>query len=289
MPLAARGILTDVDGLFEIPGAGQPAPGSMSGAGTPGAGSLGCQHVRVRPARGADASAHHRRARRPAAAACRRLPAASPHRGRPVDVAAAVGAARDGQDHDRRHRQPADAPALRRGVRGRGRRQGGPRRHRRRPGRAGPQRPGDRALRRRGAPLHQGTAGRPAAGRGEPLGDADRRDHREPVLLGDQPAALAQPAAAPAVADRRRRRRGHRPGAGRRARAGRRDRSRRGGPRAPRTPRGRRRAPGPDLPRGRGRARRRATASTRSTSPPPRPRSTRPPCATTARATSTTT
>ncbi len=56
MPLAARGILTDVDGLFEIPGAGQPAPGSMSGAGTPGAGSLGANTfasaplaVRMRP------------------------------------------------------------------------------------------------------------------------------------------------------------------------------------------------------------------------------------------------
>jgi putative ATPase len=56
VPLAARGILTDVDGLFEIPGAGQPAPGSMSGAGTPGAGSLGANTfasaplaVRMRP------------------------------------------------------------------------------------------------------------------------------------------------------------------------------------------------------------------------------------------------
>ena len=56
MPRAARGILTDVDGLFEIPGAGQPAPGSMSGAGTPGAGSLGANTfasaplaVRMRP------------------------------------------------------------------------------------------------------------------------------------------------------------------------------------------------------------------------------------------------
>ena len=45
-----------MDGLFEIPGAGQPAPGSMSGAGTPGAGSLGANTfasaplaVRMRP------------------------------------------------------------------------------------------------------------------------------------------------------------------------------------------------------------------------------------------------
>ena len=60
-------------------------------------------------------------------------------------------------------------------------------------------------------------------GRGEPLGDPGRRDHREPVLLGDLPAAVAQPAAAAwssltddDVA------RGDRPGAGRRARARRR-------------------------------------------------------------------
>ena len=49
------GILTGVDGLFEIPGAGQPAPGSVSGQ-VPSAGSLGANThasaplaVRMRP------------------------------------------------------------------------------------------------------------------------------------------------------------------------------------------------------------------------------------------------
>ena len=76
------------------------------------------------------------------------------------------------------------------------------------PARAGPGRPGDGALRRRGAPLQQGPAGRPAARGGEPLGHPGRGHHREPVLLRHLPAALAQPAAAPGVAHRRRRRRG---------------------------------------------------------------------------------
>ena len=56
-----------------------------------------------------------------------------------------------------------DRPPLRRGLGGRGGRQGGARGDRRRPRRAGPQRPGDGAVRRRGAPVHQGPAGRPAA------------------------------------------------------------------------------------------------------------------------------
>ena len=64
-------------------------------------------------------------------------------------------------------------------------------------GHAGPRRTRDGAVRRRGAPLHQGPAGRAAARRGEPLGDAGRRHHREPVLLGDLAAAVALAAAAP--------------------------------------------------------------------------------------------
>jgi len=55
--VAPQGILTDVDGLFEVPGAGRPAPGTAYGAGTdPGAGSLGANThasaplaVRMRP------------------------------------------------------------------------------------------------------------------------------------------------------------------------------------------------------------------------------------------------
>ena len=70
---------------------------------------------------------------------------------------------------------------------------------------AGLQRRGDGALRRRGAPLHQGAAGRPAARRGEPLGDAGRGHHREPLLLGDLTAAVPVAAAHPGAAHRRRR------------------------------------------------------------------------------------
>ena len=87
-------------------------------------------------------------------------------------------------------------------------------------------------VRRRGAPVLQGPAGRPAPRRGEPLGDPGRGDDREPVLLRDLPVALAQPLAAPGVTDRRRRAVGGLPGAGRRARPGRwlRDRRRRARP-----------------------------------------------------------
>ena len=56
-------------------------------------------------------------------------------------------------------------------------------------------------------------------GRREPLGDAGRRHHREPVLLGDLPAAVALAAADPRAADRRRHPRRGRRRAGRRARA----------------------------------------------------------------------
>ena len=98
----------------------------------------------------------------------------------------------------------ADQPPVRRGVGGRRRRQGGPGRHRRCPAHAGPRRTRDGAVRRRGAPLHQGPAGRAAARGGEPLGDAGRGHHREPVLLGDLPAAVPLAAADPRAAHRRR-------------------------------------------------------------------------------------
>ncbi len=112
--------------------------------------------------------------------------------------------------------------ALRRGLRGRGRRQGGPRRHRRRPRPARPGRPGDGAVRRRGAPVHQGPAGRAAARGGEPLGHPGRRDHREPVLLRHLAAAVPVAAADPGAAHRRRRPRAWSSRAHRRARSGRR-------------------------------------------------------------------
>ena len=72
----------------------------------------------------------------------------------------------------------------------------GPRRRRARGHRAGArparrQRPADDPLHRRDPPLQQGAAGlRAARGRGRPR-DADRRDHREPVLRGQLGAALA--------------------------------------------------------------------------------------------------
>ena len=88
--------------------------------------------------------------------------------------------------------------------------------------------PGDGPVRRRGAPLHQGPAGRPAARCGEPMGHAGRRHHGEPVLLGDLPVALAVAAAHPRAAHRRRHPRRDRAGAHRPARPRRRrSRSRR--------------------------------------------------------------
>ena len=68
----------------------------------PGARSAELGRARRRAARGAHAAADAGGARRPGAAARARLAAAPAGRGRPVDVAAAVGAARHRQDHDRR-------------------------------------------------------------------------------------------------------------------------------------------------------------------------------------------
>ena len=148
------------------------------------------------------------------------------------------------------------------------------------------------AVRRRGPPLVEGAAGRAAArGRG---GDrhADRRHHREPVLLAEHPAAVALPAAAAGAA---------RPDdAARRSCAVRSDDPERGlgemdvegrrrGARPSRRDRRRRRADGAHGPGG-GRARRegcrRARDHARSSR---RTRSRRRPSSTTARATPTTT
>ena len=125
-------------------------------------------------------------------------------------------------------------------------------------------------------------------GRG-PDRQPDRRDHREPVLLRRQPAALPQPRAGPAAALRRRHPRGPAPRADQRARARRRGHAHRGG-RGPPGAGGRRRRPqGADRPGVRRRARRSPRAPTCSTWRPWRRRWRRPRSATTGRATSTTT
>ena len=152
----------------------------------------------------------------------------------------------------------ADRLEVRRDLRGHRRGQGGPGRARPGPPRSA-DRPADRAVRRRGAPVLQDPAGRAAAGGGEPAGHPDRRHHREPELLGHLAAAVALPAAHPAAADRRRHLRPAGPRAGRRARTARaRTMLDDGGPGQPAAARRRRRPPGADLPGGvggRGRAR----------------------------------
>ena len=163
------------------------------------------QPARLGPARGADAARDARGPRRAGAAAGTGVAAATPRRGRPADVAAAVGAAGHRQDHDREHPQQADPACLRRGLGGHRGRQGGPRGHRRGAPPAGDVGRGDGAVRRRGAPLHQGPAGRAAAGGREPVGDAGRRHHGEPVLQRDLAVAVTLAAAHPDLADRRRR------------------------------------------------------------------------------------
>ena len=86
----------------------------------------------------------------------------------------------------------ADRRRLERGgARGAQRRRGGPCRGARGDrARAPPRRP-DRLLPRRDPPLQQGPAGRAAAGGRGRRADADRGDHGEPALRGDQRAALA--------------------------------------------------------------------------------------------------
>ena len=105
-----------------------------------------------------------------------------------------------------------DQAALHRTVGGHRGREGRARGHRHGAPRPGADRHPDRPVHRRGAPVQQGPAGRPAARRGEPLGLVHRRDHREPVLLRGGPAAVQVAAAHPGTAQRRRRARSDRPG-----------------------------------------------------------------------------
>ena len=97
--------LGPVDGLFDY-GRRRRTRGTHDSGGT----LAGNAHA-LRAAGGADAAAHPRRARRPAAAAGRRVAAAPAGRGRPADVADPVGPAGHRQDHDRLDPQPADRPA----------------------------------------------------------------------------------------------------------------------------------------------------------------------------------
>ena len=110
-------------------------------------------------------------------------------------------------------------PPVRGALRGDRRGQGRARGDRGRPSAARHRRRRDRAVHRRGAPVHQGAAGRAAAERREPLGHAGGGDHREPVLLGELAAAVPLAAAHPAAAGRRRRARA-RAARGRRTSAG---------------------------------------------------------------------
>ena len=151
-----------------------------------------------RAARRPDAAARARRGRRPAAPARRPRPAAPAGGVRRADVAGPLRPARHRQDHARarhlaghqaavRRSCPPWTPASRRCARSShdAKRE------------LDLRRPPHGAVHRRGAPLLQDPAGQPAVrGRG-PDRQPDRRDHREPVLLRGQPAAVAQPACSP--------------------------------------------------------------------------------------------
>ncbi len=261
------------DGLFDIDEA--PAtPVEPAGAGSPLA-------ARMRPRT-------HRRGRRPGAPAAARCAAAPARRGRHGGVGAALRPARHREDDDRAARGWR-GPALRRALGAVVRGQGPARRDRRRAPPPGPVGAGHGPVHRRGAPLLEDPAGRAArCGRG-PGGAAGRRDHGEPVVLGGVGAALALADPAAAGADRRRPPRAAAPRGHRRARAG---GHRRAGGRRRRTrwsgwPRG---TPAARSPRWRSpRTGSPAPATPPSTSRRSSGRSTRSRCATTARATSTTT
>ena len=197
-PLTRLG-LADVDELFDASGLGRRADGQAGGSLAGNTHASAPLAVRMRP-RTLDELVG------PGAAAGAGLAAAPADRGRPAHVAAAVGAARaparppsPRSSASRPTGTSSRCPRSRPGSRRCGRPSTRPAAELVRSG------PRDGAVRRRGAPLLQGPAGRPAARRGEPLGDPGRGDHREPVLLGDLPAAVAQPAAAAGVPDRRRR------------------------------------------------------------------------------------
>ena len=205
-----------------------------------------------RPARGPDAAEEPGRGARPAAPDRGGLAAAQAGRACRADVGAALGTARHRQDHARLRAQPGDQPPVRRALRRLGRSEPGPGGDRVRPRRAWPDRHADAAVHRRGAPVQQGAAGRPAARRREPVGLVRRRDHGEPVVLGRRAAALPLAAADPAAAAGRGYAGAARPGGDGRARARRGgDAGRRGGRGADAAGRRRRQA-GADLPGGRG-------------------------------------
>ena len=149
----------------------------------------GCRRGASEPDRSAPAAhppAVARRARRPAARARRRIGPPACDRGRPAAVDDPLRPARSRQDDARADRRRDHGRRLR-GALGRVR-------ARRRRARCPPACPrparGERGahdpLPRRDPPLQQGPAGRPAAGRRERPADADRGDHREPVLRGQR-------------------------------------------------------------------------------------------------------
>ena len=116
-----------------------------------------------------------------------------------------VGPSGHRQDHARLAREHLDRAPLRRAL-GRHRRgEGRPRGRRARPRLARHARHRHRAVRRRGPPVLQDPAGRPAARGRERVGHARGRHHGEPVVLGHLPAALAlaRPHAVAAVGRRR--------------------------------------------------------------------------------------
>ena len=173
-------------------------------------------------ARRAHAPDESRRGRRPTAPAHAGV-AARRARGRShgrvgLGVGHPLGSARHGQDHARAGDRPLVGPQVRRalGRLGRG--------ARRAPGDGGgagqprPLRTLHGPLPRRDPPLHEGPAGRTAAGRRERVGHPRRGHHREPLVLRHLPAPLTFAPAHARAPHRRRPRRPGRPRGGRPAR-----------------------------------------------------------------------
>src|SRR5581483_6756148 len=149
---------------------------------------------RARAAGTASAAADARRVRR--AAPCPRPGqcATACDRSRPRALARALRTARIREDDARPHRREHDRRRIRGAVGGVGNGVAGPRRAGARTGAARRERASDDPVPRRDPPLQQGAAGRAPAGcRGGPR-DADRRDHREPVLRAQLGPALAHAA-----------------------------------------------------------------------------------------------
>ena len=184
-----------------------------------GSGAAGKCADRGRAASGAHAAAHAGRVRRPGAPARRGLGAA--HRDRVGSAALddPLRAARQWQDDPGPHGSGAGRSGLRGGERGAGRPSGGARGARARAAQTSGGRDRDDLLPRRDPPLQQGPAGRSAAGgRGGP-GDADRSDHGEPLLRGQQRAPVAHAGLRAAAASGRSDRGAAAPGTGRSASA----------------------------------------------------------------------